>query len=159
MTLSLQETYTPGSACFGCGPAIEHGLQLASFADGDELVAEWQPAARYEAIHGFINGDGVATLLDCHRSWTAARHLDRRLDTEQLPRAVTAQLSMRYLWPTPVDEKLVLRARVVTASDHKAVAEDEASNAGGVLVTSRGVFVVAGEFAPKDRSSGRNGCV
>jgi acyl-coenzyme A thioesterase PaaI-like protein len=157
MTLSLQEQYTPWSACFGCGPANEQGLRIGSFLDGDALVADWEPDARYEAIHGFINGGVVATLLDCHSAWTAAWHLKERLGVDTLPLAVTAELSVTYLRPTPVDVTLHVRAHVTEASDRKAIVEGEASSDGVARVRSRGVFVVTGEFAPEAGSIGPEG--
>lgn len=157
MTLSLQQQYTPWSACFGCGPSNEQGLQIGSFVDGDDLVADWEPSERYEAIHGFVNGGVVATLLDCHSAWAAAWHLKRRLDSDQLPLAVTAELSVTYLRPTPVDQPLRLRASLVEATDRKAMITGEASTADEVLVRSRGVFVVTGTFAPKDGVNGPDG--
>ena len=39
---SLQEQYAPNNACFGCGPANPKGLHIRSFAEGDEVVADWQ---------------------------------------------------------------------------------------------------------------------
>jgi len=52
MTKSIQETYAPNLACFGCGPANPKGLHVRSFPDGDEVVAEWQPSKEYEAFEG-----------------------------------------------------------------------------------------------------------
>jgi len=63
---SLQETYAPNNACFGCGPANPKGLRIRSFPEGDEVVAEWQPAKEHEAFEGMLNGGIIGTLLDCH---------------------------------------------------------------------------------------------
>ncbi|HXS02169.1 MAG TPA: hypothetical protein VN724_16455, partial [Pyrinomonadaceae bacterium] len=63
---SIQETFAPSLACFGCGPANPKGLHVRSFPDGDEVVAEWQPAPEYEAYNGMLNGGIIGTLLDCH---------------------------------------------------------------------------------------------
>jgi hypothetical protein len=51
---SIQETYAPNLACFGCGPANPKGLHVRSFPDGDEVVAEWQPSKEYEAFAGNV---------------------------------------------------------------------------------------------------------
>jgi hypothetical protein len=45
MNKSIQETYAPNLACFGCGPANPKGLHVRSFADGEEVVAEWNPTS------------------------------------------------------------------------------------------------------------------
>ncbi|MEY2499201.1 MAG: hypothetical protein QOD12_2757, partial [Verrucomicrobiota bacterium] len=70
--LSLQETFAPENACFGCGPANPDGLHIRSFVRGDEVVAEWTPEKRYEAFPGVLNGGIIGALLDCHCNWTAA---------------------------------------------------------------------------------------
>ena len=48
---SIQETYAPAMTCFGCGPANDKGLHVRSFAEGDEVVAEWQPRPEYDLRH------------------------------------------------------------------------------------------------------------
>ena len=63
---SLQETYAPNMACFGCGPANEKGLHIRSFPDGDEVVATFEPATYQEAFPGMLSGGIIGTLLDCH---------------------------------------------------------------------------------------------
>ncbi len=75
---SLQETYAPASACFGCGPANAEGLRIRSFAEGGEYVAEWQPRKHHEAFPGMLNGGIVGALLDCHSNWAAIHHLMQR---------------------------------------------------------------------------------
>ena len=72
MTQSLQDTYAPNNACFGCGPANEKGLRLKSFVEGDECVCTWTPEKHHEAFEGMLNGGICGSLLDCHSNWTAA---------------------------------------------------------------------------------------
>ena len=69
---SLQEHYAPNNACWGCGPSNAEGLRIRSFAQGDEVVADWKPEPKYEAFPGVLNGGIIGTLLDCHCNWTAA---------------------------------------------------------------------------------------
>ena len=59
---SLQETYAPNMTCFGCGPANAEGLHIRSFARGEEMVCEWQPAAKYEAFPGMLCG-GIGCMV------------------------------------------------------------------------------------------------
>ena len=68
---SIQETYAPNLACFGCGPANPKGLHVRSFAEGDEVVAEWQPSKEYEAFEGMLSGGIIGTLLDCCLLYTS----------------------------------------------------------------------------------------
>jgi hypothetical protein len=53
---SLQDTYGPDAICFGCGPANSKGLQLKSFAQGDDCVAEYRVEKHHEAFPGVVNG-------------------------------------------------------------------------------------------------------
>src|SRR6266481_4754655 len=38
---SLQETYAPNNACWGCGPANTEGLHIRSFPKNGEVTAEY----------------------------------------------------------------------------------------------------------------------
>ena len=82
---SLQQTHAPRLGCFGCGPANEKGLHLGSFANGDELVAEWQPQPHHEAAEGFMNASIIGTLLDCHANWAGRGSLASTLAAMSCP--------------------------------------------------------------------------
>ncbi|MCA1592053.1 MAG: PaaI family thioesterase [Acidobacteria bacterium] len=139
---SLQELYSPRSACFGCGPASSRGLHIRSFpSGGDEVVAEWTPEAQYEAYPGMLNGGIIGTLLDCHSNWAAAWHLMRRAGTERPPCTVTADYSIKLLRPTPSDTKLTLTAIVVESTDDRAIVEARLLAGEKVCATCRGIFV------------------
>jgi acyl-coenzyme A thioesterase PaaI-like protein len=148
---SLQETYAPHNACFGCGPSNEKGLRIRSFAVSDrEAVAEWRAAPHHEAFPGMLNGGIIGALLDCHSNWTAAWHLMRRAGEERPPCTVTADFHVRLLRPTPTAGPVKLVARVAESSDDRAVIEAElraevATKDGGreekPCATCRGTFV------------------
>ena len=138
---SLQEEYSPRSACFGCGPVNERGLRLRSFAHGAEVVAEWQPETYHEAYPGMLNGGIIGTLLDCHANWTAAWHLMQRNGLARAPCTVTADYAIKLLRPTPTDEPVRLVARVVAATEDRAVVEAELLARGKTCATCRGTFV------------------
>ena len=138
---SLQETYAPGNACFGCGPANAKGLRIRSFARGEEVVAEWTPEAHHEAFPGVLNGGIIGALLDCHSNWAAAYHLMRRAGAESPPCTVTADYSIKLKRPTPTSETLKLVARVVESADERAVVEAELLAGDKVCATCRGTFV------------------
>lgn len=138
---SLQETYAPDNACFGCGPANARGLRIRSFARGDEVVAEWQPKPHHEAFPGVMNGGIIGALLDCHCNWTAAWYLMQKAGADRPPVTVTAEYSIKLLRPTPSDGPIELRARVVEADHRKATVEGELIAAGKVCDTCRGSFV------------------
>lgn len=141
MDKSLQETYAPHNACFGCGPSNEKGLRIRSFPEGDEVVAEWRPASHHEAFPGVLNGGIIGSLLDCHSNWTAAWSLMRRAGEERPPCTVTADYSIKLLRPTPTDQPLHLRARVADITDDRATIDAELSAGGKVCATCRGTFM------------------
>jgi acyl-coenzyme A thioesterase PaaI-like protein len=138
---SLQETFAPGNACFGCGPANPNGLHIRSFVDGDEVVAEWQPSQQYEAFPGVLNGGIIGSLLDCHCNWAATWHLMNKTSSDKPPCTVTADYSIKLLRPTPTDEKIKLVARTIESTDDRAVVEGELIAHGKVCATCRGTFV------------------
>ncbi len=141
MEKSLQETYAPENACFGCGPANPKGLRIRSFVSGDEVVAEWRPEPHHEAFPGMLNGGIIGALLDCHSNWTAAHHLMRAAGADRPPCTVTADYAIRLKRPTPTNGALRLVARVVESSGNRAVVHAELIAGGQVCATCRGTFV------------------
>jgi len=137
---SLQQTYAPHNACFGCGPSNAKGLQIGSFVEGDEVVATWTPEPHHEAFPGVMNGGVIGSLLDCHCNWTAAYHLMQRAGDKSPPCTVTANYSIELKRPTPMGE-VKLRARVVEISDDRATIEGTLEADGKVCATCRGLFV------------------
>ena len=148
-TQSLQEKYAPNNACFGCGPANPDGVQVRSFARGDEVVAEWTPQQKYEAFPGVLNGGIIGTLLDCHCNWTAAYHLMQKSGADRTPCTVTADYAIKLLRPTPTDGPVKLSARVVESSGDRATVEGTLFSAAGKACAScRGTFVAVKEGHP-----------
>jgi acyl-coenzyme A thioesterase PaaI-like protein len=139
--LSIQETYAPNNACFGCGPANPKGLHIRSFVEGDFVVARWTPEPHHEAFPGILNGGIIGSLLDCHSNWTAAIHLMRKQQLDSPPCTVTAEYSVKLLRPTPTKGELLLKARVVESTDDRAVVEATLEAGGKVCDTCRGTFV------------------
>lgn len=149
MEKSLQETYAPDSMCFGCGPKNEKGLRIRSFPEGDDTcVAQFHPEAHHLAFPGVLNGGICGTLLDCHSNWTAAWHLMRASGAAQPPCTVTAEFAVKLKRPTPLDQPLLLRARVVMAGADRATIDAELEASGVTTATCRGVFVAVKEGHP-----------
>jgi acyl-coenzyme A thioesterase PaaI-like protein len=145
---SLQERYAPANRCFGCGPANEKGLRIRSIVAGDEVVAEWRPEAHHLAFEGMLNGGIIGALLDCHSNWTAAWHLMNQSGSETPPCTVTADFHVKLKRPTPMDQPVELKARVVESSDDRAIVEASLESGGKVTATCRGTFVAVREGHP-----------
>ncbi len=138
---SLQETYAPESICFGCGPANEKGLRIASFAREDIYVCDWMPDGHHEAFPGVLNGGIIGSLLDCHSNWAAAHHLMLNGGGE-LPSTVTADYSVKMRRPTPTDKgEIRLVASIVESTQDRATVEAVLEADGKVCATCVGTFV------------------
>src|SRR2546430_4693607 len=92
---SIQETYAPHNACFGCGPANEKGLQIRSFPQRDEVVATFTPETYQEAFPGMLSGGVIRTLLGCHCKWAPADHLKKKTGADHPPCTVTADYAIK----------------------------------------------------------------
>jgi acyl-coenzyme A thioesterase PaaI-like protein len=146
---SLQDRYAPEYRCFGCGPANEKGLRIKSFvADGGGVVCDWTPAPEHLAFEGILNGGICGTILDCHSNWAAAYHFLKRSGAGALPATVTADFHVKLKRPTPMGVPLHLTARVVEATDDRAVVEATLEADGQVTATCRGTFVAVREGHP-----------
>ena len=124
---ALQDIWVNGT-CYGCGPANPHGLHIKSYwsADGSEVVCTFQPKPHFNA--GFENvmyGGLVASLCDCHSVWTAiaATYRQERRQHGSAPAItyVTGNLNVSYLAPTPLDQPILLRAKVEEIVGRKAI--------------------------------------
>ncbi len=111
------QDYMPGNVCFGCGKENPEGLQIKSYWEGDEAVCQWTSQQKYHGWEKVLNGGILATLIDCHCMGTAMaaayRQEGRPLGTPPYYRYATAEITVRYLKPTPNDRLIELRAQVV----------------------------------------------
>jgi acyl-coenzyme A thioesterase PaaI-like protein len=139
--ISIQEKYAPNSICFGCGPSNSKGLQIRSYVDGEELVAEWQPKSHHEAFPGMLNGGIIGALLDCHSNWTAAWHLMRAKRLKKPPCTVTANYAVKLFRPTPSTKKVKIKAKLVELKGEMAKVEAELISGKKVCATCRGSFI------------------
>ncbi len=142
--LSIQERFAPRGTCFGCGPANSQGLRIRSFPDADEpedLVCEWAPEAHHAAYETFLNGGVIGSLFDCHSNWNASWHLMRRDGLTNPPCTVTADLSVRFKRPTPMDRPVRLKSWVVSSEGSKVKVEATLSSHDKITATCRATFV------------------
>lgn len=143
---SVQDRFAPRSICFGCGPANPQGLRIKSRWEGDTFVARWRPEPHHTAWAGTLGGGIIGVLLDCHSNWCAATTLLQQ-GRSDLPSTVTAELTVRYRKPTPL-EAVTLTARAVEVSGKRVVVEAEVRSGAEVTATGRGLFVEVGPEHP-----------
>lgn len=145
---SVQERLAPNNQCYGCGPTNDKGLRIRSFEEGDELVCDWQPEPHHLAFPGVVNGGIIGSILDCHSNWTAAVHLMKARSAAEVPPTVTLDFHVTLKRPTPLDQTLHLRARVVESSADRATVEATVEANGRITATCRGTFVAVKEGHP-----------
>ena len=116
--ISLQALAAPDGVCFGCGQKNEHGLQIKSYWDADDVhvIMTHAPDARYLGWPSLVYGGLISCLVDCHSNWAvmAYHYRAENRDPNTLPRidCATGTLNVKYIKPTPMGVPLKLKARV-----------------------------------------------
>lgn len=123
--LSLQEKYAKDSICYGCGPSNPDGLHIKSYPVGDEVICNIEPEAKYHSFPGYLYGGLIGCLMDCHCNWAATYHMMNENKMDTTPCTVTAQYTVKFLRPTPMQTPLKLSARVLSAGPRKAEVHGE----------------------------------
>jgi acyl-coenzyme A thioesterase PaaI-like protein len=145
---SLQDKYAPNSICFGCGPKNSKGLRIKSIPQGESLVADWTPEPHHAAFSNFANGGIMSVLFDCHGNWTAAYSLMKSRGLSSLPGTVTAEYTMRFLRPTPLNKTWHFKAWPTRIDGDKVFVEGEVEADGRRTATMSGLFVAVKEGHP-----------
>lgn len=124
------QDYMDGNICFGCGKENHEGLQIKSFWEGDTCICRWDSMDKYQGWTNLMNGGILATLIDCHTMGAAmshAYHLENRwYDTSPAYMYATGTLTVKYLKPTPNNDTLELRAKILEVKGKKTVLHCEA---------------------------------
>ena len=141
MATSLQDRYAPDGVCFGCGPKNKFGLRLKSVPKGDAVVATWQPRPEHVAFGGFGSGGIISVLMDCQGNWASTYALMKVRNLSAPPGTVTAEYTVRFLRPSPIDRKWELGARATRISGDRVNATGELKVEGVVTATMTGLFV------------------
>lgn len=83
----MQLPYTKN--CFVCGAHNPHGLHLRFRLEGDEVRADFTPAAHHAGFRDIVHGGIIATALDEAMFWAAATCTKRF--------CLAAELNVRFL--------------------------------------------------------------
>jgi uncharacterized protein (TIGR00369 family) len=125
--------------CFGCGGANAHGMRLVFEKDDGRrrITGRFRIDAEYEGGAGFLHGGIIALLLD---------EAMGKLNQFHEVKAVTAELTVEYLRPVPVEEEITVEAEEVSREGRNLLHRGEILDAAGnVLARGRGRFVVIGD--------------
>lgn len=93
--------------CFVCGMENLDGLRIKWHTAGLCTKAEFIAPAKFQSWKGVLHGGIVATILD---------EAMARLACELYGKAVTAELTIRYVAPSPIGEPLFIQGDVVKES-------------------------------------------
>ena len=132
----------PANHCFGCGGANDGGMQLAFAQDNARrrIIGHFVLGERYQGGGGMVHGGIIATLLD-EAMGKVCRFREAR--------AVTAELTVRYLKPVKVTEEIVVEGWEVEQKGRNLFhAAEIRDSAGQVLATGLGRFVIVSD-SPK----------
>ncbi|MGA9474430.1 MAG: PaaI family thioesterase [Terriglobales bacterium] len=129
-------TPNPENKCFGCGGANPRGMQLTF--DQDDVTNRIRGAFRlgpeYQGGSNFVHGGIIATVLD---------EVMGKVCRFRNARAVTAELTIEYLKPVPIDADLEIEGKEIEMNGRNIhIAGEIRNQAGQVLARARGRFVV-----------------
>lgn len=129
----------PDNPCIGCGGGNPRGMRLTFELDhvARRSRGRFRLGAEYQGSQRILHGGIIALLLD-----EAMGKLTRLRNV----RAVTAELTVEYLRPIPVDEEIVVEAEEA-AEDGRNLhyRAGIADGAGKLLARGKGRFVVLGK--------------
>jgi hypothetical protein len=110
--------------CFGCGADNSKGLRLKSYWEGDEAVATWSPESFHCGEDVKVTTGGIlASLIDCHCVNLAIAHCyqseGREIGSNPRIFCVSANLTVSFRKPAPIDSPLKLRAHITQQEGRK----------------------------------------
>jgi uncharacterized protein (TIGR00369 family) len=111
--------------CFVCGGRNDGGLKLLWTVKDKETFAEFVPTKTHQGWKGLVHGGLLAALLD---------EAMTRLIWKRSGAAVTAEMTVRYLAPAAVGEKLLIRGEVLDDTRRLVSARAEIAKGDGTLV-------------------------
>ena len=130
----------PENRCFGCGGANDDGMKLSFVQDNDKkrIVGRFVLGERYQGGGGMAHGGIIGVLLD-----EAMGKVYRFRDV----RAVTAELTVKYLKPVNVREEIIVEGWEETERKGRNLFHigEIRNSAGDVLALGKARFVIIGE--------------
>src|SRR3954452_18451538 len=119
--------------CVVSGEANPMGLDVQFFRGGDDAVSRAVLGPAFEGAPNRPHGGGVAAIFDDLMGFV--------LGIVEAP-AYTAELTVRYRKPTPVNEEIEFRARLVDRNGRRLRIEAEATDSQGTKVaTAEALFL------------------
>ena len=113
--------------CFACGMNNPDGLRIEWKVEGLTTTAEFTPERKYQGWKGILHGGIIATLLD---------EAMTRLAWVVCGGALTAEMTVRFVFPAQIGEILFIRGEIVKESRKiiEMKASIHAGHSGGKLI-------------------------
>ena len=118
--------------CFGCGADNKSGLCISWEVRGSKTFAWFTPRREFQGWKGIVHGGILATLLDeamTRLAWIARGG------------ALTAEMTVRYLKPVRIDQKIRIEGEIVRENrkivEMKAQLYVDDPAAGGRILVAR----------------------
>jgi uncharacterized protein (TIGR00369 family) len=130
----------PENRCFGCGGANDSGMNLTFVQDNERkrIVGRFVLGERYQGGGGIAHGGIIGVLLD-----EAMGKVCRFREV----RAVTAELTVKYLKPVSVREEIVVEGWEESERKGRNLFHvgEIRNSAGDLLALGKARFVIIGE--------------
>jgi uncharacterized protein (TIGR00369 family) len=125
------------SHCFVCGDQNDHGLKAKFYFDGEKAHADVIADGAFEGYRGVYHGGIIATLLDeVMIKAILAQHVI----------AVTVELTVRYLAPVTIGDKLTFTGWITRSKGRLHVTEGQArGNDETIYATAQGKYLEAND--------------
>jgi uncharacterized protein (TIGR00369 family) len=144
MTDDGREYLPHSSGCFLCGDENVHGVRTSFFVEDGAVRARLSLPAHVNGYRGVSHGGVLAALLDETMGWAATVFGERH------PMYVTAELTVRYLVPVPVEREIEVAGRLVEDAGRLAYTEGEIVCGGAVCARGKGRFAPLSDDATSD---------
>ena len=112
------------------------------------MVAHWKPRKEHVAFANFGNGGIISVLMDCQGNWASTYSLMKSRGLPTPPGTVTAEYTVRFLKPSPIDQEWQLRAWATKMEGDRVNASGELEVGGALTATMTGLFIAVRESHP-----------
>lgn len=109
------------------------------------------PGPKHVAFDRFASGGIISVLMDCNGNWAATYFLMKRRGLRRPLGTVTAEYTVTFLRPTPVDRLWHLSAWVDSIDGNRVYVRGQLEAGGKRTATMKGLFVAVGRDHPAYR--------
>jgi len=125
------------SHCFICGDQNHHGVQAKFFFDGQKATTSIEASAAFEGYRGIYHGGVISSLLD---------EVMIKAILAQDIYAVTAELTIRFVAPVRIGDRVELTGWVTASKGKLFFTEGKAEGADGrIYATATAKYIRAGD--------------